>query len=119
MKNDNIHIFFAVLVANFEFASFAPKQKYMVAVIPWKWSVLQNPARERTNQSAWICLRLALPYNNTKYFLNEFKNNHFFKSVGLTHALLVGKKTVQELLPAFHEKITKHSLDFHKCILKI
>ena len=29
MKNDNIHIFFfAVLVANFEFASFTPKQKY-------------------------------------------------------------------------------------------
>ena len=30
VKNDNIHsFFFAVLVANFEFAGFAPKQKYM------------------------------------------------------------------------------------------
>ena len=30
VKNDNVHsfFFFAVLVANFEFASFAPKQKY-------------------------------------------------------------------------------------------
>ena len=29
MENDNIHIFFfTVLVANFEFAGFAPKQKY-------------------------------------------------------------------------------------------
>ena len=29
VKNDNIHrVFFAVLVANFEFAVFAPKQKY-------------------------------------------------------------------------------------------
>ena len=29
VMNDNIHIFFAVLVAYFEFASIAPKQKYM------------------------------------------------------------------------------------------
>ena len=28
VKNDNIHFFFAVLVAMFEFAGFAPKQKY-------------------------------------------------------------------------------------------
>ena len=31
---------------------------------PWKRSVLQNPDRERTNQSTGICLRLGLPYNN-------------------------------------------------------
>ena len=60
MKNDTIHIFiFAVLVANFELASFSPKQKY---TFPWKWSVLQNPERERTI-GTWTCLRLALPYN--------------------------------------------------------
>ena len=29
VKNDNIHTFFAVLVANFEFAGFASKQKYV------------------------------------------------------------------------------------------
>ena len=34
---------------------------------PWKRSVLQNPDRERTNQSAQIChwfLTLVFPYNN-------------------------------------------------------
>ena len=56
-----LSIFFAVLVANFEFASFAPKQKY--TDFPWKRSVLQNPDRERTNQSTGICRRLGLPYN--------------------------------------------------------
>ena len=45
MKNDNIHIFFfAVLVAKFEFAGFAPKQKYTA------WTVsMENPDLERTN----------------------------------------------------------------------
>ena len=35
---------------------------------PWKRSVLQNPDRERTNQSTGICLRLGLPYNKYIYF---------------------------------------------------
>ena len=34
-----------------------------VGPFPWKWSVLQNPDRERTNQSPGIFLRLSLPYN--------------------------------------------------------
>ena len=38
-----------------------------VGPFPWKWSVLQNPDRERTNQSTGICLRLGLPYNNRWY----------------------------------------------------
>ena len=60
VKNDNIHsFFFAVLVAHFEFAGFAPKQKYTGL----KWSVLQYPYRERTNQGTGICVRLALPYD--------------------------------------------------------
>ena len=64
VKNDIIHtFFFAVLVANFEFAGFAPKQKYT----DWKRSVLQNPDRKRTNQSTGICLRLGLPYNKANY----------------------------------------------------
>ena len=58
MKNNYIHIFFAVLVANFEFAGFAPKQKYTA------WTVsMQNLDRERTNQSAQICPRLVWSYN--------------------------------------------------------
>ena len=38
-----------------------------VGPFPWKRSVLQNPDRERTNQSTGICLRLGLPYNNRLY----------------------------------------------------
>ena len=53
--------FFTVLVANFEFAGFSPKQKYTARPFPWKRFVLQNPDRERTNQSSRICLRLVLP----------------------------------------------------------
>ena len=55
--------FFAVLVANFEFAGFAPKEKYTVLDRLMIWPVLQNPDRERTDQSTGICLRLGLPYN--------------------------------------------------------
>ena len=35
-----------------------------IGPFPWKQSVLQNPDRERTNQSSGICLGLGLPYNN-------------------------------------------------------
>ena len=38
-----------------------------IGPFPWKWSVLQNPDRERTNQSTGICLGLGLPYNNISY----------------------------------------------------
>ena len=74
VKNDNFHsFFFAVLVANVEFASFAPKQKYTdwtvpMKTFPWKRSVLQSPDRERTNQSTGICLGLGLPYNKRGYY---------------------------------------------------
>ena len=62
MKNDNIHIFFAVLVAYFVYAGFAQNRNTRLGP-SWKRSVLQNPDRERTNQSARNCVRLALPYN--------------------------------------------------------
>ena len=51
MKNDNIHtFFFAVLVANLEFAGLAPKQKYT------DWTVSMETVRTaksgpRNNQS--------------------------------------------------------------------
>ena len=68
MKNDNFH---TVLVANVEFAGFAPKQKYKDnGPFPWKWSVLQNPNREGTNQSTGICLGLGLPYIIIKICFN-------------------------------------------------
>ena len=39
VKNDNIQYFFAVLVANFEFAGFAPKEKYT------GWTVFMETVR--------------------------------------------------------------------------
>ena len=50
VKNDNIQYFFAVLVANFEFAGFAPKEKYT------GWTVFMETVRTakswpRKNQS--------------------------------------------------------------------
>ena len=54
-------LFLLQIFINFEFAGFAQKQKYIAS------TVLQNPDRERTNQSAQICLRLALPYNEKCY----------------------------------------------------
>ena len=70
VKNDNIHTFFSLFwFANFEFAGIAPKQKYTDWTVPWKWSVLQNPDRERTNQSTGIWWRLGLPYNDNYYYL--------------------------------------------------
>ena len=50
-----------------------------VAPFPWKRSVLQNPDRERINQSTGICLRLGLPYKRV--------------SMGLT----VSRKTAKNL----------------------
>ena len=38
-----------------------------IGPFPWKRYVLQNPDRERTNQSTGICLGLGLPYNNYYY----------------------------------------------------
>ena len=61
-------LFLAVLVTNFEFAGFPPKQKYTDWTVSWKRSVLQNPDRERTNQSTGIWLRLGLPYKKIYYF---------------------------------------------------
>ena len=65
-KNDNIHsvFLFAVLVANFKFAGFAPNKNTQVGLFPWKRSLLQNPERERTNQSTGLCLR---------HIINTFK----------------------------------------------
>ena len=50
MKNNNIHIFFAVLVANFEFAGFAPKQKYTAWTVSME-KVRTAKSRPRKNQS--------------------------------------------------------------------
>ena len=63
VKDDNFHTFFAVLVANFDLPTLLQNKNTRLGPLPWKRSVLQNPDRERTNQSTGICLELGLPYN--------------------------------------------------------
>ena len=48
-----------------------------IGPFPWKRSVLQNPDRERTNQSTGIRLRLGLPYNKKPYFRLQIELNFF------------------------------------------
>ena len=57
----------------------------LIGPFPWKRSVLQNPDRERTNQSTGICLRLGLPYNEIQYSIDNspwrlFSDNAFERS---------------------------------------
>ena len=70
VKNENFHsFFFAVLVANLNLAALLQNKNTRIGPFPWKRSVLQNPDRERTNQSTGICLELALPYNKSPYYI--------------------------------------------------
>ena len=61
-----------------------------VGPFPWKWSVLQNPDRERTNQSPGNCLRLSLPYNNIFYLFSarERAANNIYLSIARPLQLL-------------------------------
>ena len=45
VKNDKSHLFFAVLVLNFYFTGFAPKQKYTDWMFPWKRSDCKIPTK--------------------------------------------------------------------------
>ena len=49
VKNDNYIFTVLNLPASLQ------NKNTQVGLFPWKWSVLQNPARDRTNQSAGIC----------------------------------------------------------------
>ena len=69
MKNDNFHTFFALSwLQMLNLPALLQKKNTRIGPFPWKWSVLQNPDRERTNQSTGICLGLGLPYNNNRVF---------------------------------------------------
>ena len=68
VKNDNIHIFFSLFWSQIiNLPALLQNKNTRLGLFPRKWSVLQNPDRERTNQSAGICPRLALPYNKREY----------------------------------------------------
>ena len=71
VRNDIIHTFFSLFwlqILNLP-ASLQNKNTW-IGLFPWKRSVLQNPDRERTNQSTGICLRLGLPRNKKIYILS-------------------------------------------------
>ena len=68
LKNDIIHTFFPLFwLQILNLPASLQNKNTRIGPFPWKWSVLQNHDRERTNQSTGICLRLGLPYNNEPY----------------------------------------------------
>ena len=70
MKNDNIHSVFSLFwLQILNLPASLQNKNTRIGPFPWKRSVLQNPDRERTNQSTGICLILGLPYNNICYSL--------------------------------------------------
>ena len=70
MKNDNFHTFFSLpWLQMLNLPALLQNKNTRIGPFPWKRSVLQNPDRERTNQSTGICLGLGLPYNKNVYFI--------------------------------------------------
>ena len=64
VKNDNFHTFFLLSwLQMLNLPALLQNKNTEIGPFPWKQSVLQNPDREKTNQSTGICLRLGLPYN--------------------------------------------------------
>ena len=72
VKNDKFHAFFWLSwLQMLNLPASLQNKNPRIGPFPWKRSVLQNPDRERTNQSTGICLGLGLPYN--KYILSELQ----------------------------------------------
>ena len=68
VKNDIIHTFFSLFwLQILNLPASLQNKNTRIGPFPWKRSVLQNPDRERTNQSTGICLRLGLPCTNAIY----------------------------------------------------
>ena len=64
VKNYNFHTFFSLSwLQILNLPALLQNKNTRIGPFPWKRSVLQNPDRERTNQSTRICLGLGLPYN--------------------------------------------------------
>ena len=56
VKNDNIHTFFSLFwLQILNLPASLQNKNTRIGPFPWKWSVLQNPDQERTNQSTGIC----------------------------------------------------------------
>ena len=68
-------VFFRCFGCKFGICRLCSKTKNTrVGPFPWKRSVLQNPDRQRTNQSTGICLRLGLPYMIKWCFAHYFSH---------------------------------------------
>ena len=75
VKNDNFHTFFSLSwLKKLNLPALLQNKNTWIGPFPWKRSVLQNPDRERTNQSTGICLGLGLPYNNIMSFMVEIES---------------------------------------------
>ena len=110
MKNDNFHIFFfAVLEANLNLPALQQNKTTRLRLFPWNRYVLQNPDRERTNQSAQIYLRLALPYNKTRYLWHVMLHRRIFLRIVRVKATMsdVKKKKKKESQEVF-ESLTRY-----------
>ena len=69
VKNDIIHTFFSLFwLQILNLPASLQNKNTRIGPFPWKRSVLQNPDRERTNQSTGIWVGLGLPYNNARLF---------------------------------------------------
>ena len=103
MKNDNIHRFFLLFwLQILNLPASLQNKNTRIGPFPWKRSVLQNPDRERTNQSTGICLRLGLPYNNQNDSFPAFRfSNIQVENVALTlKNLKVSKSNGLDKIPA-------------------
>ena len=70
MKNNNFHTFFSLSwLQILNLPALLENKNTPIGPFLWKQSILQNPDRERTNQSTGICLGLGLPYNNIDYYM--------------------------------------------------
>ena len=79
VKNDNFHTFFSLSwLQMLNLPALLQNKNTRIGPFPWKWSVLQNPDRERTNQSTGICLELGLPYNKYSYCTRPCISRTFF-----------------------------------------
>lgn len=80
--------FLAVLVANLNLPALIQNKTTRLRLFPWTWSVLPNPDRERTNQSAQIYLRLVLPYNKTHYLWHVMLHRRIFLRIFRVKAIM-------------------------------
>ena len=95
MKNDNIHSFFSLFwLQILNLPASLQNKNTRIGPFPWKRSVLQNPDRERTNQSTGIRLRLGLPYNNQVYSPPRIKQRAKLQKSIIFQFIVTGKVVI-------------------------